>query len=103
MTQRSHEGALLNHDGVGLMRSEPPHILTIGHSSHSWGRFLALLRGANVTAIADVRSAPYSRRVPHFNRDELIEGLRRAGIDYVFLGRELGGRPRDRTFYCEGV
>ena len=62
-----------------------------------------LLRKANVTAIADVRSSPYSRHSPHFNREELREELRLDGISYVFLGKELGGRPKERRFYCEGV
>jgi uncharacterized protein (DUF488 family) len=78
-------------------------VLTIGHSTHPWELFVRLLRGANVTAIADVRSSPYSRQFPHYNRDELREELRLDGISYVFLGNELGGRPNDRGLYCEGV
>jgi uncharacterized protein (DUF488 family) len=70
---------------------------------HSWERFVGLLRSANVTAIADVRTFPYSRHYPHFNRDDLHEELRSDGISYVFLGKELGGRPNERRFYCEGV
>jgi uncharacterized protein (DUF488 family) len=77
--------------------------MTIGHSTHSWERFITLLRKANVTAIADVRSSPYSRHSPQFNRQELCEELRLDGISYVFLGKELGGRPKERDFYCEGV
>jgi len=78
-------------------------VFTIGHSTHSWERFVALLRSASVTAIADVRTSPYSRHYPHFNRDSLREELRLDGISYVFLGKELGGRPREHRFYCEGV
>lgn len=78
-------------------------VFTVGHSTHSWERFVALLRSANVTAIADVRTSPYSRLYPHFNRDDLREELRLDGISYVFLGKELGGRPSERRFYCEGV
>lgn len=85
------------------MSSEATEVLTIGHSTHSWERFVALLRQAHVTAIADVRSAPYSRHFPHFNRDELRAELRVDGISYVFLGNELGGRPNERRFFCEGV
>jgi uncharacterized protein (DUF488 family) len=78
-------------------------ILTVGHSNHSPERFIALLRGAGVTAVADVRSAPYSRHAPQFNRDQVRDDLGRAGIAYVFLGRELGGRPAEREFYADGV
>jgi uncharacterized protein (DUF488 family) len=84
--------------------SEPVlDVLTIGHSNHPFEHFLALLRSAGVTAIADVRTAPYSRQQPQFNRDALREELRRNGISYVFLGKELGGRPAERQFYCEGI
>jgi uncharacterized protein (DUF488 family) len=78
-------------------------VLTVGHSSHSMERFLELLRGAGVTAVADVRSAPYSRHVPQFNHHSLKMALRGAGVAYVHLGKELGGRPRDPSHYRGGV
>lgn len=78
-------------------------VFTIGHSTHSWERFVALLRQVQITAIGDVRSAPYSKYYPHFNRDTLKQELRLDGISYVFLGGELGGRPNDRKFFCDGV
>jgi uncharacterized protein (DUF488 family) len=82
---------------------EAIEVLTIGHSSLPYERFLALLRKANVTAIADVRSSPRSRRFPHFSQDQLREELRLDGVSYVFLGKELGGRPEARALYCDGV
>jgi uncharacterized protein (DUF488 family) len=85
------------------MSTDIGEVFTIGHSTHSWERFAALLRSANVTAVADVRTSPYSRHFPHFNRDDLREELRLDGISYVFLGRELGGRPSESRFYCEGT
>lgn len=83
--------------------SDALSVLTIGHSTHSWERFVALLRSAKVTAVADVRTSPYSRLYPHFNRDDVQQELRLDGISYVFLGKELGGRPSERRFFCEGV
>ncbi|NWG25586.1 MAG: DUF488 domain-containing protein [Pseudorhodoplanes sp.] len=80
-----------------------PTIFTIGHSTHNYERFLELLRGVGVTAIADVRTSPFSRHFPQFNKDTLKEELRMDGIAYSFLGRELGGRPTGGQFYCEGV
>jgi len=62
-----------------------------------------LLQDVGITAIADVRTSPYSRFSPHFNRDEVRDELRRDGISYVFLGKELGGRPASQRFYCDGV
>ena len=52
--------------------------------------------------VADVRSAPYSRFNPHFNRKALDAALGERGIAYLFLGRALGGRPEDRACYEEG-
>jgi uncharacterized protein (DUF488 family) len=78
-------------------------VFTIGHSTHPVERFIALLRDAGVTAVADVRTAPYSRRAPQFNQEALQAALRDAAITYVFLGKELGGRPADPSLYCEGV
>ena len=49
----------------------------------------------------DVRSSPSSRYSAHFNYDMLNRLLDEAGVGYVFLGRELGGRPMDRSCYDE--
>ena len=74
-------------------------ILTIGHSNHEPEAFLELLRLHGVSAVADVRSSPYSRRQPHFGRGPLEGLLRHHEIVYVFLGKELGGRPSDPSLY----
>ena len=76
-------------------------VLTIGHSNHSMDALLALLKQHGVTAVADVRSAPYSRYTPQFNHDALRDALEAGGIEYVYLGGELGGRPADRSCYDE--
>jgi len=77
-------------------------VFTVGHSNHSSERFLALLQGTGITAVADVRSIPQSRRFPHFNRTRIERWLADAGIAYVFLGAELGGRPDDPALLREG-
>jgi len=83
--------------------TEKLSVLTIGHSTHTYYRFLELLRSAGVTAVADVRSAPYSRHRPQFNADNLKLELQADGVAYSFLGRELGGRPAEKRLYQEGV
>ena len=77
-------------------------IFTIGHSSHAVGDFLCLLSQHLVSAVADVRSVPYSRFNPQFRREALCRELADAGIAYVYLGGELGGRSDDPTCYREG-
>jgi uncharacterized protein (DUF488 family) len=79
-----------------------PHILTIGHSNHALVKFLALIEGARVSRIADVRSRPVSRFVPHFTRKPLEAALAEHGVSYLFLGRELGGRPEDPKLVKNG-
>jgi uncharacterized protein (DUF488 family) len=76
-------------------------LFSIGHSNHSIERFLELARGAGITAIADVRSTPASRRYPWFSQARLAPRLAAEGIAYVPLGEALGGRPRDPHLYRE--
>ncbi len=77
-------------------------VYTVGHSAHTQERFIALLREHEITAISDVRSMPYSRMNPQFNREELKTALRDACISYVFLGKELGARSDDPSCYING-
>ena len=74
-------------------------VFTIGHSNHTIAYFLSLLRRHGISALADVRSVPRSRYNPHFNGPELMAALRNEGIRYVYLGRELGGRPGNPDCY----
>lgn len=78
-------------------------LFTIGHSSHSWEKFLGLLRQHHIEAIADVRSSPHSARFPQFSREILERALKPAGIRYAFLGVELGARRAERECYLDGV
>jgi uncharacterized protein (DUF488 family) len=68
-------------------------VFSVGHSNHDWPTFKRLLDTAEIGAVADVRSSPASR-LPHFNRATLKDRLNATGIAYVFLGLELGGRPK---------
>ncbi|GAB4335922.1 MAG: hypothetical protein Kow0089_05900 [Desulfobulbaceae bacterium] len=77
-------------------------IYTIGHSNHPIDKFIGLLKQHGITAVADVRSAPYSRFNPQFNKEDLTASLQKAGIAYVFLGKELGARPNDPSCYENG-
>lgn len=77
-------------------------ICTIGHSNHPIEKFISLLKKHCITAVADVRSAPYSHHHPQFNKEALAASLKRAGLVYVFLGEELGARPQNPTCYDNG-
>jgi uncharacterized protein (DUF488 family) len=64
---------------------------------------MALLASAGVTAVADVRSIPFSRWCPWFSGKALAQRLAGESIAYLALGDSLGGRPRDPKLYRNGV
>src|SRR4051812_3837741 len=77
-------------------------VFTVGHSTHTQERFIELLSMHAITAVCDVRSTPFSRVNPQFNRKELKKALSAHDIEYVFLGKELGARSEDADCYVNG-
>ena len=77
-------------------RPKSPILWTIGHSNTDIDTFIKLLRTHGIACVVDVRSAPYSRHVPHFNRPELHRLLEAFGIRYLYMGDALGGRIQDK-------
>lgn len=80
----------------------PCALYTIGHSTHPIEEFLRLLRLHGISALGDVRSQPYSRHNPQFNRETLAASLRAADIAYVDLGQQLGARVEDPACRVDG-
>ena len=74
-------------------------IWSVGHSNHALPALLALLEPQEIEVVADVRSQPFSRFNPQFNRDAFRSAVVGAGLQYVFLGDELGGRPPESELY----
>jgi len=66
--------------------------LTIGHSTHGFDILAALVKYHRASEIVDVRSVPYSRRAPQFNRESLQPALEHVGLKYVYMGDRLGAR-----------
>ncbi len=75
---------------------------TVGHSNHTIEHFICLLRRHNVSAVADVRSNPYSEYSPQFNRELMQQRLWNVNIEYAFLGKELGARRTEENCYVNG-
>lgn len=74
-------------------------VYTIGHSAHTYKEFEGLLLGSGIEVVVDIRSAPYSRYAPQFDKELLQKSLAETGIKYLYLGRELGGRPQSPEYY----
>ena len=74
-------------------------IFTVGHSNHSLEVFINLLKSHKIDVLVDVRSKPFSRFSPQFNKEGLEKTVRAGGIKYLFLGKELGGRPQGSEFH----
>src|SRR5262245_10741126 len=76
-------------------------LYSIGHSNATIDVFIDLLRRYDIAALVDARSRPYSRYNRHFSRDPLQQSVEETGIKYVYLGKEIGGRPEDPKLYFE--
>ena len=78
-------------------------IYTIGHSSHTSDYFLHLLRKFNINSVVDIRSVPFSKYVPHFNKDEIKNFLNLNHIYYIYMAREFGIVQEDpKLFHPDG-
>jgi uncharacterized protein (DUF488 family) len=77
-------------------------LFTIGHSVHTVERFMELLKAHGINVLCDVRSSPYSRYTPQFNREPLKDELPEYHIAYLYLGTELGPRSSDPSCYVAG-
>ena len=71
-----------------------PELLTVGHGDLALDVLIGNLRGAGVGRLVDVRSTPYSRWHPQFNRKSIKAAAVAAGIAYEWEAA-LGGRPED--------
>jgi len=82
------------------MSATPPakQIFTVGHSNHDMATFLQILSDNFIQVVADVRSAPYSKYVPQFNKREIEKAACDAGFKYVFMGDVIGGKPTNHEF-----
>jgi uncharacterized protein (DUF488 family) len=97
LTSRSTDWEVLMADvDVG---DERPGLFSIGHSNVGLDVLIDLLLRHDIEVVVDVRTAPRSRYMPHFDSKPLCQSLAIAGMKYVFLGKELGGRPAGGEFY----
>ena len=74
-------------------------IYTIGHSNYDTNQFITILQNYSIDIVVDIRSAPYSKYCPQFNKKTVEQVLNNGGIKYLFLGKELGARPDSPECY----
>ena len=71
-------------------------IYSIGHSTRALEELVALVKEFSIELLADIRSFPASARHPQFNKENLEKALTAVGIEYQWLGKELGGFRKKR-------
>lgn len=74
-------------------------LFTIGHSNQDSQNYLKLLSDNLIQVLVDIRSHPHSKFAHQFNAATLKRALANKGIKYLYLGRELGGKPSDPSMY----
>ena len=77
-------------------------VYTVGHSNIELEKFIKLLNLHQIKFLVDVRSAPYSKYVPQFNKKNIELSLKNSGIEYNYLGDKIGGKPKDKKYYVHG-
>jgi uncharacterized protein (DUF488 family) len=75
------------------------NIFSIGYAGLSQDKFIEILKSHNISAIADVRSSPFSKMFSGYNKDNMPQWLAENGIKYVYLGQELGPRSANSNHY----
>ena len=78
-------------------------IFTIGSSIHAIDEFIALLNKYKINAVADVRSVPYSKYTPQYNREKLNNVLKENQINYLDFNKEFGARRKEPEAYTNGI
>lgn len=78
-------------------------VYTIGHSNHSLSEFIKILVDNKINCLCDVRSTPYSKYTPQFNRENLKEQLKLDNILYLEFDKEFGARRTEHNLITNGV
>lgn len=84
-----------------MAKEKQSTIYSIGHGNKNIEQFIDELKVYNIEYLVDVRTTPYSKWNPHFNKNDLIYKLKENDIGYIFLGDKIGGLPSDKSCYTE--
>lgn len=61
--------------------------------------FVSELQSFGIKFLVDVRTSPYSKWAPQFNRGIIEKWLHEVGIKYGYMGDSIGGRPLNDSCY----
>jgi len=75
-----------------------PVIFSVGHSNLAIDKFIENLKKNDIQILADVRTYPASRFNPQFNKASLIDSLKSNKIQYIYLGKNMGGKGENIDF-----
>jgi len=90
---RGIDGRGMDHSGGSAVKQAALTIYTVGYGSRTQEELLNLLKLHKVQVVVDIRRWPTSK-LEHFRREQLSRWLPAEGIDYVWMGEELGGYRR---------
>ncbi len=76
-------------------------IYSIGHGAKTFNDFFEELSSFQIQYLIDVRSQPYSKWNPEFNKEILEQKMAKTNIRYIYWGAILGGRPNDISCYTD--
>ena len=74
-------------------------LYSIGHGHKTVEEFIDELQSFSIQFLVDVRTSPYSKWAPHFNRGIIEHWLSQAGIKYGYMGDIIGGKPKNDSCY----
>ena len=81
---------------------ERSSLYSIGHGNKSVETLIEELKYFDINYLIDIRSKPYSKYHPQFNKNDIKFSLEKENITYTFMGDILGGLPDDNTCYTNG-
>lgn len=79
--------------------NDSTYLYSIGHGHKTPEEFVEELRSFGIQYVIDVRTTPFSRWAPLFNRDSIARQLKNAGVVYVYMGDTIGGKPKNDGCY----
>lgn len=76
-------------------------LFTIGHSNYEINYFINIVKKYKINCIVDVRSIPYSKYSPQYNKENIKKLLKINKINYIYMRKEFGAMRTAKTLYTK--